>query len=110
MKSNIGKFRLLSKVAFAVMVLVSGLFVCCMAFCFSGSMVAVAISVAAMLIFGIIAALLENAAYDNLICPKCGKRILKPLRESYTKENRACYRRIAKGEPIECMHCGAKVS
>ena len=110
MKSDIGKFRLLSRVAFAVMVVVAGLFVCCMVFCFVGKMVAMAISLVAMVTFGIIAALLENAAYDNLICPKCGKRLLKPLRESYTKENRACYRQIAKGEPVECVHCGAKVS
>ena len=110
MKSDIGKFRLLSRVAFAVMVVVAGLFVCCMAFCLVGKMVALAISLVAMVTFGIIAALLESAAYDNLICPKCGKRLLKPLRESYTKENRACYRQIAKGEPVACMHCGAKVS
>ena len=110
MKSDIGKFRLLSRVAFAVMVVVAGLFVCCMAFCFVGKMVAMAISLVAMVTFGIIAALIESAAYDNLICPKCGKRLLKPLRESYTKENRACYRQIAKGEPVACRHCGAKVS
>ena len=110
MKSDIGKFRLLSRVAFAVMVLVVGLFICCMAFCFVGKMVAMAISLVAMVTFGIIGALIENAAYDNLICPKCGRRILKPLRESYTKENRARYRLIAKGEPVECMHCGAKIS
>ena len=110
MKSNIGKFRLLSKVAFAVMVVVACMFICCIAFCVAGKMVAMSISLVAMLIFGGITVVLESAAYDNLICPKCGKRILKPLRESYTKENRACYRQIAKGEPVECMHCGAKVS
>ena len=110
MKSDIGKFRLLSRMAFAVMLLVAGSFVCCMAFCIIGEMSATAISLVALLIFGIIAALLESAAYDNLICPRCGKRILKPLREAYTKENRACYRQIANGEPVVCMHCGAKVS
>ena len=110
MKSDIGKFRLLSRMAFAVMVVVAGLLVCCMAFCFVGKMVALAISLVAMVTFGIIAALIESAAYDNLMCPKCGRRLLKPLRESYTKENRACYRQIAKGEPVACRHCGAKVS
>ena len=110
MKSDIGKFRSLSRVAFAVMVVVACSFICCMAFCFVGEMVAMAISLVVMVTFGIIAALLECAAYDNLICPKCGRRILKPLRESYTKENRARYRQIAKGEPVECMHCGVKVS
>ena len=110
MKSDIRKFRLLSRVAFAVMLLVACSFLCCIAFCIIGDMVAMSISLVAILISGVIAALLESAAYDNLICPKCGRRILKPLREAYTKENRACYRRIAKGEPVECMHCGAKVS
>ena len=109
MKSDIGKFRLLSKVAFAVMLLVACSFLWCIAFCIIGDMVAMSISLVAILISGVIAALLESAAYDNLICPKCGKRILKPLREAYTKENRACYRRIAKCEPVECMHCGAKI-
>ena len=110
MKSYIGKFRLLSRVAFAVMVVVACSFICCVAFCVVGEMVGMAISLVAMVIVGIIAALIESAAYDNLICPKCGRRILKPLRESYTKENRARYRQIAKGEPVECMHCGAKIS
>ena len=110
MKSDIARFRLLSRMAFAVMVLVTCSFIVCIAFCAAGKMVAMAISLTAMLICGGIAVVLESAAYDNLICPKCGKRILKPLREAYTKENRACYRQIAKGEPVECMHCGAKVS
>ena len=110
MKSDIGKFRLLSKLAFPVMVLVACSFICCIAFCVAGNMVAMAISLVAMFIFGGIAVVLESAAYDNLICPKCGKRILKPLRESYTKENRACYRKIANGETVECMHCGAPIS
>ena len=91
------------------MVEVAGLFICCMAFCVIGEMVVMAISLMAMVTFGIVAALLESAAYDNLICPKCGMRILKPLRESYTKENRACYRKIANGEAVECMHCGAPI-
>ena len=110
MKFDIRKFRLLSKVAFSVMLLGACSFLCCMAFCFICEMVAMSVSLAGMLIFGGIAVVFESAAYDNLICPKCGKRILKPLRESYTKENRSCYRRIAKGEPVECMHCGAEVS
>ena len=76
MKSDIGKFRLLSRVAFAVMVVVACSFICCVAFCFVGEMVAMAISLVVMVTFGIIAALLECAAYDNLICPKCGRRIL----------------------------------
>ena len=110
MKSDIGKFRLLSRVTLAVMILVVCSFICCMAFCVVGKMVSMAISLAAMLIFGVIAAVLESVAYDSLICPKCGNRILKPLRESYTKENRACYRKIANGELVECMHCGATIS
>ena len=109
MKSDIGKFRLLCRIAFAVMVLVACSFICCVALCVAGNMFAMAISLVAMFIFGGIAVVLESAAYDNLICPKCGKRILKPLRESYTKENRACYRKIANGEAVECMHCGAPI-
>ena len=110
MKSDIEKFRSLSRVASAVMVLVACSFVCCMAFCVVGETIATVISLTAMLIFGTIATMLESAAHGNLICPKCGKRLLEPLREAYTKENRACYLRIANGEPVECMHCVTQVS
>ncbi len=50
--------------------------------------------------------MLHCAAYDNLICPKCGKRIARSLNEPYSKENKELLRRIAKGLPITCINCG----
>ena len=109
MTTNFRKFRKQSRLAFTFMLLAVGAFISVIAFSVIGEMVAMGIGIAMMFVFGGIALVFEWAAYDNLICPKCGKRILKPLRESFTKENRASYRRIDKGEAVECVHCGAKI-
>ena len=95
--------------SFAFMLLAVGAFISVIAFSSIGEMVLMGIGLVTMFVFGGIGLVFEWMAYDNLICPKCGNRILKPLRESFTKENRASYRRIDKGEAVVCVHCGARV-
>ena len=91
------------------MLLAVGALISVIVFSVIGEMVAMGIGLVMMFVFGGIGLVFEWAAYDNLICPNCGKRILKPLRESFTKENRASYCRIDKGETVECVHCGARI-
>ena len=91
------------------MLLAVGAFISVMAFSIIGEMVLMGIGLVTMFVFGGIGLVFEWMAYDNLICPKCGNRILKPLRELFTNENRASYRRIDKGEAVECVHCGTRV-
>ncbi len=109
MTTNFRKSRKQSRLAFAFMVLATGAFISVIAFSIIGEMVLMGIGLVMMFVLGGIALVFEWMAYDNLICPRCGKRILKPLRESFTKENRASYRRIDKGEAVECVHCSARV-
>ena len=109
MTTNFRKFRKQGRLSFAFMLLTAGAFISVIAFSIIGEMVAMGIGLVMMFVFGGIGLVFEWMAYDNLICPNCGKRILKPLRESFTKENRASYLRIDKGETVECVHCGAKI-
>ena len=109
MTTNLRKFRKQSRLSFAFMLLTVGAFSSVIVFSVIGEMVAMGIGLVMMFMFGGIGLVFEWMAYDNLICPKCGNRILKPLRESFTKENRASYRRIDKGETVECVHCGTRI-
>ena len=109
MTTNFRKFRKQSRLSFGFMLLAVGAFVSVIAFSIIGEMVLMGIGLVMMFVFGGIGLVFEWMAYDNLICPKCGNRILKSLRESFTKENRASYRRIDKGEAVVCVHCGARV-
>ena len=109
MTTNFRKFRKQSRLSFVFMLLAVGAFISVIAFSVIGEMVVMGIGLVTMFVFGGIGLVFEWMAYDNLICPKCGNRILKPLRESFTKENRASYRRIDKGEAVECVHCSARV-
>ena len=109
MTTDFRKYRKQTRLSFAFMLLAIGAFISVIAFSIIGEMVVMGIGLVMMFVFGGIALVFEWAAYDNLICSNCGKRILKPLRESFTKENRASYRRIDKGEIVECVHCGAKI-
>ena len=109
MTTNFRKFRKQSRLSFAFMLLAVGAFISVIAFSSIGEMVLMGIGLVTMFVFGGIGLVFEWMAYDNLICPKCGKRILKPLRESFTRENRASYRRIDKEEAVECVHCGARI-
>lgn len=66
----------------------------------------VMVGVCALLILEIPAAICECAAYDNLICPHCGQRAVKPHREFPSdKENLARFKAISKGAPFPCVHC-----
>ena len=109
MTTNLRKFRKQSRWSFAFMLLAAGAFISVIAFSVIGEMVVMGIGLVMMFVFGGTGLVFEWMAYDNLICPKCGNRILKPLRESFTRENRASYRRIDKGETVECVHCGARI-
>ena len=109
MTTNFRKFRKQGRLSFAFMLLTAGAFISVIVFSVIGEMVVMGIGLVMMFVFGGIGLVFEWRAYDNLICPKCGNRILKPLRESFTKENRASYRRIDKGETVECVHCGARI-
>jgi len=109
MTTNLRKFRKQSRWSFAFMLLASGALISVIVFSVIGEMVVMGIGLVMMFVFGGIGLVFEWMAYDNLICPKCGNRILKPLRESFTRENRASYRRIDKGETVECVHCGARI-
>ena len=109
MTTNLRKFRKQSRLSLAFMLLATGAFISVIVFSVIGEMVVMGIGQVMMFVFGGIGLVFEWMAYDNLICPTCGKRILKPLRESFTKENRASYCRIDKGETVECVHCGARI-
>ena len=109
MTTNFRKFRKQSRLSFVFMLLAVGAFISVIAFSIVGEMVLLGIGLVTMFVLGGIALVFEWMAYDNLICPKCGNRILKPLRESFTKENRSSYRRIDKGEAVECVHCGTRI-
>ena len=88
----------------SVAALVYGLFVST-----TGDMTAFGISLAVALPLGVLAAILECAAYDNIICPKCGCRIADSMRESFTRENLVRHRAISARKPVACVHCGAMV-
>ena len=109
MTTNFRQYRKQSRLSFVFMLLAVGAFLSVVSFIIIGEMVLMGIGLVTMFVFGGIGLVFEWMAYDNLICPKCGNRILKPLRESFTKENRASYRRIDKGEAVVCVHCGAKI-
>ena len=74
-----------------------------------GGTLGAAIGVTLLVVVGAVAAVLGWSAYDNLLCPKCGQRVAIPHRNSFDKENRARYRAISKGEPVVCVHCGARI-
>ena len=82
-------------------------FVCCSVFVRGA--IGAAIGVTLLIVVGAVAAVFEWSAYDNLLCPKCGQRVAIPHRDSFDEENRARYCAIAKGEPVVCVHCGAKI-
>lgn len=107
MKSDFRKFRLYSRLAIVFMVLAMVAFACCNVFV--GGALGAAIAVTLFIVVGAVVAVLEWSAYDNLLCPKCGQRVAMPNRNSFDKENRARYRAISKGEPVVCVHCGAKI-
>ena len=107
MKSDFRKFRLFCRLGIIVAILAVVAQVCCVLFV--GGTLGAAIGVTLLIVIGAMAAVLEWAAYDNLLCPKCGQRIAIPHRDSFDKENRSRYRTIAKGESVVCVHCGAKI-
>ena len=107
MKSDFRKFRLYCRLGIVFMVLAMVAFACCNIFI--GGALGAAISVTLFIVVGSIGLVLEWSAYDNLLCPKCGQRVAIPHRDSFDKENRARYRAISKGEPVVCVHCGAKI-
>lgn len=108
MKSDFRKFRLYSRLAIVFMVLAMVAFACCNVFV--GGALGAAIAMTLFIVVGAVVAVLEWSAYDNLLCPKCGQRVAIPYRNnSFDKENRARYRAISKGEPVVCVHCGAKI-
>ena len=107
MKSDFRKFRLYCRLGIVFMVSAMVAFVCCNIFI--GGTLGVAIAVTLLIVVGAVAAVFEWSAYDNLLCPKCGQRVAIPHRDSFDKENRARYRAISKGEPVVCVHCGARI-
>ena len=107
MKSDFRKFRLYCRLGIVFMVLAMFAFVCCNIFI--GGTLGAAIAVTLLIVVGAVAAVFEWSAYDNLLCPKCGQRIAIPHRDSFDKENHARYRAISKGEPVVCVHCGARI-
>ena len=107
MKSDFRKFRLYCRLGIVFMVLAMVSFVCCNIFI--GGTLGAAIAVTLLIVVGAVAAVFEWSAYDNLLCPKCGQRAAIPHRDSFDKENRARYRAISKGEPVVCVHCGARI-
>ena len=107
MKSDFRKFRLYCRLGIVFMVLAMVAFVCCNIFI--GGALGAAIAATLLIVVGAVAAVFEWSAYDNLLCPKCGQRVAIPHRDSFDKENRARYRAISKGEPVVCVHCGARI-
>ena len=107
MKSDFRKFRRYCRLAIVFLLLAMGAFACCNVFI--GGAIGAAIGVTVFIVVGAVAAVLEWSAYDNLLCPKCGQRVAIPHRDSFDKENHARYRAISKGEPVVCVHCGARI-
>jgi len=107
MKSDFRKFRLYCRLGIAIMLLAMAVSACCIILV--GGALGAAISVTLFIVVGSIGLVFEWSAYDNLLCPKCGQRVAIPHRDSFDKANRARYRAISKGEPVFCVHCGAKI-
>ena len=107
MKSDFRKFRLYCRLGIVFMVLAMGAFACCNVFI--GGALGGAIAVTLLIVVGAVAAVLEWSAYDNLLCPKCGQRVASPYYNTFDKENCTRYHAISKGEPVVCVHCGARI-
>ena len=107
MKSDFRKFRLCCRLGIVFMLLAMVAFFCCNVFI--GGTVGAAIGVTLFIVVGAVAAVLGWSAYDNLLCPKCEQRVTMPFCNTFDKEHCARYRAIAKGEPVVCVHCGAKI-
>ena len=107
MQSDFRKFRLYGRLGIVFMVLAMVSFACCNVFI--GGELGAAIGVMLLIVVGAVAAVLEWAAYDNLLCPKCGQRVAMPFCNTFDKEHCARYRAISKGEPVVCVHCGARI-
>ena len=107
MKSDFSRFRLYKRLSIAFAVVAMAAFECCN-FIIGGALGA-AIGVTLLIVVGAVAAVLGWSAYDNLLCPKCGQRAAMPFCNTFDKEHCARYRAISKGEPVVCVHCGAKI-
>ena len=107
MKSDFRKFRLYCRLGIVFMVLAMVAFACCNAFV--GGALGAAIAVTLLIVVGAVAAVLEWSPYDNLLCPKCGQRVASPYYNTFDKENCTRYHAISKGEPVVCVHCGARI-
>lgn len=107
MNSDFRKFRRLALTAKILLAMIAlGLPAALICSTFFGNGVGAMVGACALLILGIPAAICEYAAYDNLICPHCGQRAVKPHREFPSdKENLARFKAISKGDPITCVHC-----
>jgi len=106
MRFNATKFRVLGRLSFVFMILAIVPF---FGLLIVWGILGLGYGMVAMFVFGGTAVMLECAAYDNIICPMCGQRLVTPLRESFTKENRKRFAAIYKGLPIKCIHCGKEV-
>lgn len=107
MKSDFRKFRLYKRLAIVFsLVAMAALFAA--TFLIGGTLGA-AIGVTLLVVVGAVVAVLGWSAYDNLLCPKCGQRVAMPFCNTFDKEHCARYRAISKGEPVVCVHCGAKI-
>ena len=107
MKSDFRKFRLYCRLGGVFMLLAMVAFVCCSVFV--GGAVGAAIGMTLFVVIGGVVAILRWSAYDNLLCPKCGQRVAMPFCNTFDKEHCARYRAISKGEPVVCVHCGARI-
>lgn len=107
MKSNFGRYRKLRRVAFAILGVVV-----VMLFTLNGLMVGARFLLVALplaVFLGMAALVLFYLASDCLICPRCGKRVVKEIRKTWNKEDCERRRKILRGEKITCCCCGAEV-
>lgn len=111
MRSDFRRFRLFWLLARLFMAIAILSCVVCWIWCsfIEQNMVVFAIGTTVLLVFGVLAAIFEYAAYDQLLCPRCGQRVAKPIRNTFDSETRERYRAICKGLPVKCEHCGSEV-
>lgn len=111
MKSDFKRFMFLRRMAIASVVLAASLLFggcLCYTLC-NGGLVAFTLAIVGFLSFSVTGAVLMAAAYDNLICPRCGQRAVEIKRNLADKENHRRYRAVLNDEPMKCACCGAEI-
>ena len=107
MKSNFRRYRKLRRASFAILAIAVVTL-----FALNGLMIETRVLIVAMslvVFLGMASLVLLYLASDCLICPQCGKRVVKEIRKTWDKEDCERRRKILRGEEITCCCCGAEI-